>query len=327
MINAHALEILDFPRVRQALARHVTSPLGRYKALALVPLEDLGQIQERLDQVEELAAAGRITLSGVRDVLPLVQRARDSQLLQGAELVQILGALEAATELRAKLLPDSDKFPALARLAARIGEHSLLARQMAQQLDSGGAVKDDATPKLRRLRERLAPMRGRIYRALEEAMGRYAAMLQDRLVTVRRDRYVIPIKAEHAGRLGGIVLDASDSGATVYMEPAEVVPLNNELARLKIEEEAEVQRILAELTGRVALEPGLDQTLDALGDYDLVGARWLLAQEWRCSRPQFGAQGYQFKAARHPLIANAVPNTLDLTRNRLLVITGPNMGG
>jgi DNA mismatch repair protein MutS2 len=160
-------------------------------------------------------------------------------------------------------------------------------------------------------------------------MDRHAEALQDRLVTIRRDRYVIPVRASMESQVPGIVVDTSASSQTVFIEPAAVVPLNNELAKLLIDEEQEVTRILLELARMVADEPGLWETLDALAELDLIAAKAALAREWDLKRPEAAPRGrYELRGLCHPLIQGCVPNDLELDdTRRMLLITGPNMGG
>jgi len=202
-------------------------------------------------------------------------------------------------------------------------------RLVREQLDQDGSVRDDATPKLREIRRRLAPLRGRIRDRLGELLSRYAEAVQDPIITLRRDRYVIPIKVSHQGRVPGIIIDISDSGATVFVEPQSVVPMNNELALLELEERDELRRILIALGQRLAFEPGLTPTLDLLAELDLIAASARLARDWRLVQPSLNDQGEVcLAAARHPLIRDCVPNTLRLgAERRLLIITGPNAGG
>ena len=140
---------------------------------------------------------------------------------------------------------------------------------------------------------------------------------------------MIPVRASSQSRVPGIVLDTSDSGATVFIEPQSVVPMNNELALLEFEERDEVRRILIALGQRLAFEPGLDETLETLAELDLVAASARLAKDWRLAQPTFSVDGsVKLTRACHPLIAGCVPNTVELNaERRLLIVTGPNAGG
>lgn len=184
-------------------------------------------------------------------------------------------------------------------------------------------------PGLREIRRRVNPLREQIQDRLHQLMDRHPEAIQERFITLRRDRFVIPVRASHQNKIPGIVLDQSDSGLTVYIEPASVVPLNNQLASLRLEEEAEVNRVLFELSALLGHDQELDQTLQALTELDIARAAAVLTEDWRLVRPRLNREGlYRLEAARHPLIDNPVPNDIELTpARRILLITGPNMGG
>uniref|UniRef100_UPI00262F39A7 endonuclease MutS2 n=1 Tax=uncultured Meiothermus sp. TaxID=157471 RepID=UPI00262F39A7 len=217
----------------------------------------------------------------------------------------------------------------LRTLAARIGEHAYFLRRIRECLDEAGNVRDDATPRLREIRRRVNPLREQIQDKLHHLMERSPEAIQERFITIRRDRYVVPVKASFQNKISGIVLDQSDSGLTVYIEPTSVVPLGNQLASLKLEEDAEVNRVLFELTAILGHDLELDETLRTLTELDTARAAASLAEDWRLVRPRLNKEGlYRLKSARHPLIANPVSNDLELAQeHRILLITGPNMGG
>ncbi|ADR37436.1 DNA mismatch repair protein, MutS family [Oceanithermus profundus DSM 14977] len=320
------LQTLDFERIRRALAERVSTRLGEDRVRAWGPLPTPEEAARFRRATQEAAALG-YRLGGVFDPRPLLARIRRGERPEGAELVEAAATLERAAELKREILAAGEG--ELARVAARIGEHALFRRRVAESLDEAGEVKDDATPKLKRIRRSLNPLRERIIRRLEAVMDAHPEAVQERYVTLRRDRYVIPVRAQQQRQIGGIVLAQSDTGATVFMEPASVVPLNNELAQLRLEEEAEVLKVLAELAGLLAGDAELEATLDALAWLDAVRAAALLAEDWELTPAQDGPVGrYHLVGARHPLLDDPVPNDLHLSeRTRILLVTGPNMGG
>jgi DNA mismatch repair protein MutS2 len=273
------------------------------------------------------ALQGPLSLGGVEDIRELVQHVMEGRILEGPELLSIAYTMDAAGTIKRAIL--ASERPALSDLARGMSSFDGVLRLVREQLDHDGSVRDDATPKLRDIRRRLAPLRGRIRERLGELLSRYAEAVQDPIITLRRDRYVIPIKTSHQGRVPGIVIDTSDSGATVFIEPQSVVPMNNELALLELEERDEVRRILIALGQRLAFEPGLTPTLEVLAELDLIAASARLTRDWRLVQPSLNDQGeVRLAAARHPLIKDCVPNTLRLgAERRLLIITGPNAGG
>jgi len=201
-------------------------------------------------------------------------------------------------------------------------------RRVLSALDRDGAVRDDASPRLRDLRKRIEPLRGRIRERLTATLEKWSDLLQEHIVTIRRDRYVLPVQASRVGQVQGIIVDASATGQTYFVEPAAVTQLNNELTRLILDEEAEVRRILTELSGLLAGDADVPMTLVTVGELDLIASKARLARDWRLNRPEQVADGrYDLREVRHPLIEDPVANDLALGETKLLLITGPNMGG
>ena len=250
-------------------------------------------------------------------------------MLDGPEILEIAYTLDAAATLK-RGIAERER-PGLLELAEQMGSFDGALRRVREQLDASGEVRDDATPKLRDIRRRLNPLRGRIRDRLKRVLEESSEYVQDAIITLRRDRYVIPVKASFQSRVPGIALDSSDSGATVFLEPQSVVPMNNELAMLEFEERDEVRRILLDLGKRLANEPKLERTLEVLAELDLVNAAARLAADWRMAKPEFvdpEGGAVRLHEARHPLIEDCVPNTIELSEaTRLLIVTGPNAGG
>ena len=324
------LEKLSFDRVIAALAERAATPLGRERALTVTPDLDDAARELAFERTDEVLLGDDLSLGGVEDVRPLLERVREGGVLDGREILAIAYTMDAAATVRRSLAQGGR--PRLRELAEAMSSFDGVLRLVREQLDVQGEVRDDATPKLREIRRRLQPLRGRIRERLAQLLAQHAQFVQDPIVTLRRDRYVIPIKASSQSRVPGIVVDTSDSGQTVFVEPAPVVPMNNELVLLEFEERDEVRRILIALGQRVAFEPGLEPTLAALAELDLALASARLAREWRLARPEVrkGAP-VQLPGARHPLVEDCVANDVSLAGadggERLMVVTGPNAGG
>ncbi|MBO1437949.1 endonuclease MutS2 [Meiothermus sp. CFH 77666] len=319
------LESLDFDRIREALAERASTFMGREALLALSPRATLAEaLAEQATVAEALAYPYR--LGGISDLRPALAAAREGLRLEGPQLREVAASLESAVALKHELLEIGEYLKAL---AARMGEHTYFLRRIRECLDEAGHVRDEATPRLREIRRRVNPLREQIQDRLHQLMDRHPEAIQERFITLRRERYVIPVKASFQHKIPGIILDQSDSGLTVYMEPSSVVPLNNQLASLKLEEEAEVNRVLFELSAILGNDLELDHTLKALTELDIARAAAHLAEDWNLVRPRLNQEGhYLLKAARHPLIANPVSNDLALSaERRILLVTGPNMGG
>lgn len=320
-----AIQALDFSRIRAALVERASTFLGQEALGALEPQSSLAEALAQQATVAE-ALAYPYRLGGISDLRPALGAAREGLRLDGPQLREAAGSLESAVALKHELLEIGDRLKAL---SGRIGEHTFFLRRIRECLDEAGNVRDGATPRLREIRRRVNPLREEIQDRLQSILDRSAEAIQERFITLRRDRYVIPVKASFQNRVPGIILDQSDSGLTVYIEPSSVVPLNNQLASLKLEEDAEVNRILFELSAILGGDEELDETLRALTGLDVARASANLAEDWKLVRPRLNAEGlYRLKSARHPLIENPVSNDLELgDERRILLLTGPNMGG
>nr|WP_246580335.1 endonuclease MutS2 [Deinococcus aestuarii] len=320
------MSALDFPRIRDALAERSATSLGAERARALLPSEDGGRVARELDEVEDALFGVSLSLGGIQDIRDLYARSVEGRVLAGQELLNAVYSLDAAMSVKRAIQANS-RGP-LREVALGLGNHSELVRRVLGAIDRDGAVRDDASHHLRDLRRRIEPLRGRIRERLAATLDRWADVLQEHIVTIRRDRYVLPVQASRVGQVQGIIVDASATGQTYFVEPATVTPLNNELARLILDEEAEVRRILTELSGLLASDAEVPMTLATVGELDLIAAKARLARDWRLNRPEPAHDHtYELREARHPLIENPVPNDLELGETKMLLITGPNMGG
>ena len=326
--DAHALDTLDYPRIRAALSERAATPMGVELTHKLCPVSDPEQIGRELDELEDALFGVSLSLGGIGDVRELRERANEGRVLSGQELLEVAYALDGAMTLRRSIAANS-RGPLL-RLAGTLGEHSLLVRRVLESLDRDGQVRDDASHKLREIRRKVEPLRTRIRERLSSTLEKWAEVLQDHLITIRRERYVLPVQASRVNQVQGIIVDSSGTGQTYFVEPASVTPLNNELTRLLLDEEAEVRRILSELSALVASDADIGLTIETVGELDLIAAKAALSRDWRLNRPETAAEAvYQLSEARHPLIEDPVPNDLSLGGGgpNLLLITGPNMGG
>lgn len=330
--DSHTLATLDYSRIRAALTERAATPMGQERAAGLCPSHDPAQIERELDQLEDALFGVSISIGGIGDVRALHERAYEGRMLLGQELLEVAYALDGAMTVR-RAIASHSRGPLLP-LAERLGEHSLLVRRVLESLDRDGQVRDEASHQLRELRRKMEPLRGRIRDKLQATLEQWADVLQDNLITLRRDRYVLPVQASRVGAVQGIIVDASATGQTYFVEPASVTQLNNELTRLLLDEEAEVRRILTELSALVAQDTDIAQTIETVGVLDLVAAKAALARDWKLNRPETLSEQttagaiYRLHEARHPLLKDPVPNDIFLDEDtKLLLITGPNMGG
>jgi DNA mismatch repair protein MutS2 len=332
--------------VRALLARETSTPMGRELAEALWPQAELAAIRAALDTTAEARAAlgpsGPPPWEAIPDARPTLEAVRvPGSVAEGADLAALIPLLDAAGRLRAYGRGIQPVAPTLAAAFAAFPHPRALADLLRRCLDADGGVRDEASAALRRMRQRIRDLRRDLVKTLEGYFQSAGAELtfQERYVTVRHGRYVLPIRAEAKGRLRGIVHDRSQSGATLFVEPEGVVEANNELVQAAREEEAEILRVLAELTDAVrAVLPELDALVDGIARLDLTFARALLAERMDASAPAVSeAREIHLAGARNPLLLaqswdspdrTVVPMDLCLDAARpLLVITGPNAGG
>ncbi|MBN1180566.1 MAG: endonuclease MutS2 [Anaerolineae bacterium] len=338
---------LELPKILERLAAHASFSAGAEKALDLAPSDFPKEIEERLNTTSEaralLTTHPQTTLGGARDVRPQVQAAQRGATLLPTDLLDVRGTLTAAQDLHRALTRLDHLFPRLADVAGRITPCPGLIQHIGQCLDERGQVRDNASDKLARIRHELRAAHSRLFDKLQRviASSRNAPYLQEPIITQREGRYVIPLKADFKGRIPGVVHDRSASGATLFVEPLSVVNLNNAWRELQIEEEQEVQRILADLSARIAAQGAeIIHTIDALADLDLAFAKARYAEEidatapallpWQADGAQPERPTIRFLQARHPLLDPKTVVPIDLLleqQNHVLVITGPNTGG
>ena len=346
-MNRKHLSTLEFPKVLERLAKYANFSAGEQLARALTPTSDLEEIRWRLDTTSEaralLDAKPETTLGGAHDVRPLAVAAQRGAVLPPPELLDVRDTLISARVLHRILSRLRGQFPNLAQIASRIQLCPEIVNEINRCLDEQGTVRDDASPELARIRRESRSAHARIQEKLQRIIQspRNALFLQESLITRREGRYVIPLKADFKGRIRGVVHDVSASGATVFLEPLSVVELNNAWRELQIEEEQEVNRILAKLSGHVAeQEPAIHQTVEALAELDLAFAKAQYAEAIEAHAPalvpdQRSGQGrldatLRLIGARHPLLDPHTVVPIDVVldeETQVLVITGPNTGG
>jgi len=350
LMDAHSLRVLEFSDVVDRLAAEASSILGRQRAAPLCPSTDPDLVTRQLAETREcrnLLRQGPVpTLERVTDIRQPLQRATIPGVrLAPQELLAIADTLEAALQLRRHLRGVPLHLPELTRVAAGLTPPADVPAEIRRCIAPDGAMADDASPTLLRLRTDVRRTREAVREALQELLQSpyLQPVLAERIITLRNDRYVIPVTPTYRAHLQGIVQDQSASGQTLFLEPLSVVELNNAIRRLEREAEAEVDRLLGELTSMVrAAGAAIASTVEALADLDLILAKARLAERWDGAEPQILREGgLRLLNVRHPLLLEqrraqekqggertVVP--IDVTVNpeaRVLVITGPNTGG
>ncbi|MEG0258956.1 MAG: endonuclease MutS2 [Lysinibacillus sp.] len=342
MIAERALKTLEYDKVRQQVAIHCTSSIGKSAIEELVPQTDYEQVIALLEEMDEglsiLRVKGNVPMGGIFDVRPSARRAQIGGMLAAMELMEISSTIRASRILR-NFIEDieADKQIEIPHFTAKKEMMPILTglqHEINNCVDDNGVVVDSASQLLRSIRQSMRAEEAKVRSKLESlTRGSNAAkMLSDAIVTIRNDRYVIPVKQEYRYHYGGIVHDQSSSGQTLFIEPDSVVQANNEIHRLKMKEQAEVERILLALSAMVEeVAPDLFNLVKILGEIDVILAKGKYGQANKCTMPKINKDGYiRLVRARHPLlpIEKAVPNDIEFGRDiTAIVITGPNTGG
>lgn len=347
---------LEWTRLREHIAGRTFSPLGRAWILALEPCADLPWIDQQQQRTAELRSmlvrGGSFEFRGLFDPTILLDKARiDGAALESIEIRDLLTVVERVAAWRNLVdpAPNSTRYewPGIAALSEPLLSHDLapLLRLLRGKIEPDGSLNDDASPELRRIRRAME----RQHRSIEASLRRSLQTLseggstQEDLITIRGDRFVIPVKSEFKRKVPGVIHGSSSSGQTVFVEPLETIEQNNELVRLLDEEQSEIHRILVAMTralGQQAVAIHLGACI--LAEVESHAARARFAESLHCVRPTF-TQELSLTAARHPLLElrmrataleageepkTPVPLTIVLPPDaRQLIISGPNTGG
>ncbi len=281
----------------------------------------------------------RIEFGGIPDVEQAVYKLRiEGAGLEPKEIFELFTLLDVAADAKSHLAAAAERFPLLGRRASAIGEFRALLRELDGKILPDGSVADHASVALGRLRRDIERQKKSIHDSLERFLRshREEGVLQEEFVTIRNERFVVPVIAGQRRKLDVVIHGASASGHTLFVEPLETIDLNNELVRLTEEEMREVYRVLLEMTNRLrAYGDSIRQTLVTMAELELIFGKARFANDFDCAIPRFGDRLF-LKDARHPLLADVlrkrrkwpVPISLELTHERrTLLISGPNTGG
>jgi DNA mismatch repair protein MutS2 len=347
-------EVLEYESLRQLVGRYIYSPLGRRELEKVEPHTDRDRLTADLAEAGEAVnylrlaarpqpaargAAIRIDFGGLPDTEPAVHKLRiEGASLDPKEMFEVFLLLDRAADAKSVLSAAAERFPRLGARAQAIGDFRALLKDLQGKILPDGTVADNASVALARLRRDIERQKKSIQESLERFLRvhREEGVLQEEFVTIRNERFVVPVIAGQKRKLDGVIHGASSSGHTLFIEPLETIDLNNELVRLAEEEAREIHRILLEMTGRLrGYGDSIRQTLVVMAELELIFAKARFAMEFDCAIPRFGERLF-LKDARHPLLEDvlrrrrkaAVPISLELTREqRTLLISGPNTGG
>lgn len=350
-MHEQVLTKLEFPTIMARLAGHCRFSVAGERALELGPSGEAATVKYLLEVTQEavdlLTSFPDVSIGGAKDVRSLVARAAKGGRLLPPDLLQVLDMIAAARGLRRAFLrlPDAEeRFPHLSEFVSHLVELPNLETDINRSIGPRGDVLDTASPELARIRREVRVAHSRLMDRLNAFVsgGKYATALQDSIVTTRDGRYVVPVRADARAQLPGVVHDSSASGQTLFVEPFEIVELNNRWRERQLDEQHEVDRILDNLSANVgAAATAISSSVEAVAAIDLAMAKARLAFEMRAVRPELWEGGVtaetghprqrlSLRRARHPLLDPdaVVPIDVELGEDfRVLLITGPNTGG
>lgn len=339
-MNEKVFHTLEYDKIIQMLQNHAGSVLGKKYCKELLPYTDSNIImkeqRETSDALTHILTQGNISYQGVADVRESLKRLEIGGILGTGELLAISNLLNAAGSVKAyfrkNLNEQEETGDSLNKYYQLIEPLSPLMNEIRRCILAENEVADDASTGLSKVRQNLKRANDRIHEQLNNILSSSRNMLQDGIITMRNGRYCLPVKAEYRSTFHGMLHDQSATGSTLFIEPAAVVKLNNEIRELELQEQEEIEKILAELSNQTAEQTFyIEQNFRILSKLDFIFAKASLSREMKGTEPKFPKEGYiQIKKGRHPLIPSdkVVPIDLHLGKDfSLLVVTGPNTGG
>ena len=328
---------LELPAVLQMLSAEAVSDTAKELALELEPSADAYEVKHRLEETTAaktmMTVRGGPGFSGVKDVRASLARADLGGALNTRELMDIARVLQCARLVRGYIADDSVGKTPIDSLFYALRANKFLEEKINTSIVGEDEIADSASPELTSIRRQMRAAAARARDALTKIISSpsYAKALQEPIITMRSDRYVVPVKADHKGAVPGLVHDISASGMTLFVEPMGAVKANNELRELNAREKIEIDRILAELSADCAEhKDDIESDFDLLVRLDLIFAKAKLSYKLNCGAATLEDKGIVLRRARHPLLdqAKAVPISLELGDSfDTLIITGPNTGG
>lgn len=332
-----SLQTLELPAVLALLAAQAVSETARTQAMALRPSGDRAVVATRLGETSAAASMmvvkGSPSFSGVKDVRAALQRADMGGALNTRELLDIAGVLQAARCVRSYGTGERQDKTSIDYLFSALQANRFLEEKIFTSITGEDEIADSASSELASIRRLIRAASARVHDALQKIISSpsYAKALQEPIITMRSERYVVPVKAEHKGAVPGLVHDVSASGATLFIEPMAAVKANNELRELRAREKTEIERILAELSAECAAHrEDISSDFDVLVRLDLIFAKAKLAYQLDAIAPELTDKHLQLRRARHPLLPKDTAVPIDVSLGGefdTLVITGPNTGG
>ncbi|WP_273730463.1 endonuclease MutS2 [Leuconostoc mesenteroides] len=341
-MNQKVLQTLEYDKIKSQLSDFLSTPIGRQEADALQPITDVHIInywlQETADAMMIDRLKGGIPLAKLADITPHLKRLNIQASLSATELAEIGNVLRNTSAISNFFIQMKDEsigesLEVLIEQAEQLETLPEVTKSIQTAIDSTGRINDEASYELKSVRGKIVGHENAIKNKMQEfTKGKTAQYLSDPIVTIRSDRYVLPVKAEYRSQFGGVVHDQSQTGLTLYIEPQAVVELSNKLSELRVKENAEEQRVLQELSAELGPHINeVQQNVQILGHFDFVNAKARLAARLDAMQPTVSVENHiSLRQAWHPLLDKkiAVANDISLGDSyKTIIITGPNTGG
>jgi DNA mismatch repair protein MutS2 len=350
-VNSQAFKILEFDSLRALVQRYAQTDQGQARIASLAPLDEYEMLSRALRAVAEMielrARGARLSFEGIADPVDSLARLRIAgTALEPLAMLDLARLGERAVDARATIAAERESSPTLFEIVAPLPvELKKLSAMLTKKILPSGELDDRASPQLASIRRELANTRSRITRSLENLMRRQSEAVQEELVTLRNDRFVIPVRADHQSRIKGVAHGSSSSGATVFIEPLETIEANNELQNLREAEQREIAEILFGLSEELRKQlPAIERAAEVITELDFVNAKSAFSERFNCVVPVVsepgavatGSSGLELIDARHPLLeeslrasgGSVVPVSFKLDQDHpVMVISGANAGG
>ena len=339
IMNQKALSSLEYPKIIERLTEKASSPMGKELCRKLQPSTDINKIRlmqtQTKDALTRLFQKGSVSFGSVKDIRGSLNRLEIGSSLGIMEILSVCALLENTSRVKAYSRGDRSDLPSdsLDSMFEQLAPLTPLSSEIRRCILSEDEISDDASPALRQVRRNMKVTNDRIHTQLSGLVnGNARTYLQDSVITMRNGRYCIPVKAEYKGQVPGMIHDQSSTGSTLFIEPMAVVKLNNDMRELELQEQKEIEIILAGLSEQIAEErEAIALNLELMVQLDFIFARAGLAMDMNGSEPVFNEEGrVLLKKARHPLIPKKKVVPIDIRLGDdfdLLIITGPNTGG
>lgn len=339
-MNEKTFRVLEYPKIIKLIADETVSGLGREIAMSLKPSNNIYEVKEWLQETSEavdiILKRGRFPLEGIYDIRTALRKAEIGSILGMDELLLTSYTLGSARKIKTFMKEDrGDKaYPIIEDLVNLLSEYKHIENSINSSILNDEEISDNASSELNSIRRKIRDKNSQIKDKLNNMVtsSSHQKYLQEQIITMRGDRYVLPVKQEYRGNVPGIVHDQSSSGVTLFIEPMAVVELNNDLRQLKLKEKDEIERILIKLSALITENyDGIKTNVEILSTLDFIFAKAKFSLEYRCSEPIINTQGrINIKKARHPLLDSKIVVPIDIRVGEdfnTLVITGPNTGG